>query len=80
LADLIITDKLKDKPKKWESGIGRFKHDENNPDCLHCKYVERVNSIPTKTIKKKVENGTFTLTKIKIVYGSDDDVIGWVLT
>ena len=71
---------LKDKPK-WrdilvEDCNGKLE------ECLHCRYSKAEKSIPKTnfTVMEKDENGNEvlrTISEIKIIRGSHDDIIGW---
>lgn len=61
---------------KWKK---KFVHVENVVDCKHCIYTRRELSIPVDTFKIKKKDGSDrTVTTIRIIRGSEDDVIGWV--
>jgi hypothetical protein len=55
---------------RWKKFI---KHDEQNIDCLHCRYEKALESVPTKDFE--VEG--HIISSITITYGRHDDVIGW---
>ena len=70
--------------RKWKKF---FKHEEKNIHCVHCKYTKAEDSIPKADFDVKVRKFpnsktdfttiSKTITEIKLINGSDDDVIGW---
>jgi len=76
---------MKDKSKRYEV----LKHEENNLDCLHCKYDKTEKSLVDKIKSMKdtdktqgldkdgVTILTKTFQKLVVKRGRHDDVIGW---
>jgi hypothetical protein len=55
---------------------------QKNESCYHCKCKKQYRSIPQNdfTISVKDEQGNlnqYTISKIKINYGKNDEVLGW---
>ena len=87
-----IIDKLKDSGKKEKDFKWKIlKHNSNDLDCLHCKYLKAENSLKDKikdmkdtdTTKYKDKSGvetTHTFKLLKVFRGRHDDVIGWSIS
>tara|TARA_R110000803_G_C11903075_1_gene312337 strand:+ start:389 stop:640 length:252 start_codon:yes stop_codon:yes gene_type:complete len=74
------------KSPKWKEF---FKHDSKNINCVHCKYQKAEDSIPKKDFTIKIRKNItkskpdgdivdLVIKELKIVRGSDEDIIGFV--
>lgn len=74
---MVKLTKITDINKKPDARWKKFKHDDDNPDCQHCKFDRAEKSIPVDEFEIKFKGVTQIIKEITVVRGRFDDCIGW---